>query len=158
MRVSKRWASVAAVATIAVLAGGTVGIAQDKMAQVTSRQEFMKAQGADLKKVVDFSKGEGDQQAAITALNDLLARAPKINDMFPPGTSATDFPGKSNAKPEIWTDWEKVKLISTAVAAEEQKLLDAVKTGDKAKVTEQLPNLGKNGCGACHGTYRVKTT
>ena len=140
--------------------GGTLSVmAQDsKEAAVKTRQDFMKAQGADVKAITDYSKGQGEQAAALTAANDLVARAPKIAALFPAGTSSTDFPGKSNAKPEIWTDMEKFKAIPTALQAEATKLVDAVKSGNQQAVTDQLGAMGKAGCGACHGTYRVKTS
>lgn len=143
----------------AVLLGGMVaGLAQDKLAEVTARQDFMKAQGADVKAITEYSKGQGDQQAALKAVDDLIARAPKIDTLFPAGTSASDFPGKSNAKPELWTDWDKVKMIPATVQSEEEKLKAAIQSGDQKAVGEQLGALGKNGCGSCHGTYRVKTS
>jgi len=42
------------------------------------------------------------------------------------------------------------------VLSEEQKLADAIKSGDKAAIGAQLANLGKNGCGSCHTPYREK--
>ena len=38
----------------------------------------------------------------------------------------------------------------------EQGLTDAVKKGDKPMILAAIGNLGKNGCGACHSTYRAK--
>jgi cytochrome c556 len=118
----------------------------------------MKAQGADAKAITEFSKGQGDKQAALKAVDDLIARSAKIDDLFPAGTSSTDFPGKSNAKPEIWTDWEKVKLIPAKLLEEETKLKGAIQGGDQKAVADQLGATVKNGCGACHGGYRVKTS
>lgn len=156
MRKLVRWSAMGAIAATVLLAGGVAGIAQDKMAEVKTRQDFMKAQGADVKQISDYGKGQGDQQAALKAVDDLLARAPKIDGLFPAGTSSADFPDKSAAKPEIWTDWDKVKLIPAKVQTEEEKLRDAVQKGDRQAVADQLGSLAKNGCGACHGDYRVK--
>jgi cytochrome c556 len=143
-----------------VLAAATVSVtAQDsKEAALKTRQDFMKGQGADVKAITDYSKGQGDQAAALTAANDLVARAPKIVALFVPGTSSTDFPGKSNAKPEIWTDMDKFTAITVALQGEEVKLVAAVKSGDQQAVAAQLGATGKAGCGACHGTYRIKTS
>ena len=35
-----------------------------------------------------------------------------------------------------------------------QNLLAAVKTGDKAAIQTAFGDMGKNGCGACHGKFR----
>ncbi len=80
----------------------------------------------------------------------------KILALFVPGTSSTDMPGKSNAKAEIWTDWEKFKAIPLVLHDAELKLADAVKSGDKGAMGAAIGNVGKNGCGACHSTFREK--
>jgi cytochrome c556 len=158
MRKMAKWGAMGAAATVVLLAGGIGVMAQDKLALVTARQDFMKGQGADAKAISDFSKGTGDKDAALKAVNDLIARAPKIVDMFPAGTSATDFPDKSAAKPELWTDWDKVKMIPAALLSEEEKVKAAIESGNQQAVTDALGSMNKNGCGACHGNYRVKKT
>jgi cytochrome c556 len=156
MRNGVRWAVFGASATAVLLAGVAAGVAQDKLAAVTERQTFMKAQGADVKAITEFSKGQGDKAAAEKAIDDLIARNPKIVTLFPAGTSSKDFPDKSKAKPEIWTDMEKVKQIPVALAGEERKVKAAIASGDQKAVGDALGSMGKNGCGACHGTYREK--
>jgi cytochrome c556 len=147
-------AGVGLVVLIGCVAGAS---AQDKEAAVKERQGFMKRQGADLKYISDFAKGvAGDQAGAIDKAKDLLAVDPRILDLFVPGTSSADFPGKSNAKPEIWTDWDKFKAIPPILQAAEMKLVDAVTSGDKAAIGGAIGNVGKNGCGACHSTFREK--
>jgi cytochrome c556 len=143
-----------------LVAGGAVSVtAQDaKEAAIKARQDFMKAQGAAVKAITDYSKGQGEKAAAVTAANDLVARAPKIVALFVPGTSAADFPGKTNAKPEIWTDMDKFKAIPPALEVEAKKLADTVKDGTPQAVADQLGAMGKAGCGACHGAYRIKTS
>ena len=152
-----KW-TIVGVSAALLLGGASAGVAQDKLALVIQRQDFMKAQGADVKAITEFSKGQGDQQAALKAVNDLLARAPKIVDQFPPGTSAADFPGKTKAKPEIWTDQDKFKQIPVALQGEEEKLKAAIETGDQKAVGAQLGATGKAGCGACHSTFRLPLT
>ncbi len=154
MRIFAKLSLVAAVAAIGF--GAVGGMAQDKESAIKLRRDTMKRQGADFKKVQDYVKGEGDQAAALAGITDLLSLNPKIVDLFPPGTSTTDFPGKTGAKPEIWAEWNKFKLIPAALKSEEEKLADAIKSGDKQAVGAQLANTGKNGCGACHTPYREK--
>lgn len=150
-------ARIGLVAAVAAIGFGAVGsMAQDKEAAVNQRRDTMKRQGADFKAIQDYVKGEGEQAAALAGINDLLAINPKIVDLFVPGTSTTDFPGKTGAKPEIWKEWDKFKMIPAALKGEEEKLADAIKSGDKQAVGAQLANTGKNGCGACHTPYREK--
>jgi cytochrome c556 len=141
-----------------LLAVGSVSVfAQqgDKLAAIKARQDFMKAQGADVKAISDFSKGNGDQDAANKAAEDLVARQPKIPSLLVPGTSATDFPDQTKAKPELWTDTAKVQAIVAALKTEEDKLVTVVKSGDKQAIADQLTATNKAGCGACHGAYRI---
>jgi cytochrome c556 len=143
---------------IAGIASYAVAVsAQDKEALVKDRQATMKRQGADLKYIGDFVKGVGGDQAGATEkINDLLAINLKIVSLFVPGTSSADLPGKSNAKPEIWTEWDKFKAIPPVLQEAELKLAAAIKTGDKGMIGPAIGNVGKNGCGACHSNFREK--
>jgi cytochrome c556 len=144
-------------ATVATIGFGAVSVmAQDKEAVIKERRDTMKRQSDDLKAVQEYVKGEGDQATAVAKLNDMLAINGKIVGLFAPGTSMTDFPGKTGAKPEIWTEWDKFKTLPGGLKAEEEKLLTAVKSGDKTAIGAQLGATGKNGCGACHTPYREK--
>jgi cytochrome c556 len=132
------------------------GMAEDKEAAIKERRDTMKRQGEDFKAVQDFVKGEGDQATALARVNDLLAINDRILDLFKPGTSTSDFPGKTGAKAEIWTEWDKFQKIPAVLKSEEEKLAQAIKSGDKQATGAQLAVTGKNGCGACHTTYREK--
>jgi cytochrome c556 len=146
----------AAAVALAIGFGGVAVVAQDKEAQIKTRRDTMKRQGEDFKAIQDFVKGEGDQAGAAKAIADLQSIAPKIVDLFPPGTGMDAFPGKTGAKPDIWKEWDKFKGIPAMLQTEEQKLADAIKSGDKAAIGAQLANTGKNGCGSCHTPYREK--
>jgi cytochrome c556 len=144
---------------VALGVGVAAGIAQDKPPVVKQRQDAMKAQADAMKAITAYSKGEGgvDQQQALAKVNELLQISPKIPELFPAGTG-TDKLGNevTAAKPEIWQEFDKFKAIPPTLHSEEEKLATAVKSGDKQKVADQLASTGKNGCGACHNTYRVK--
>ncbi len=151
------WIGLTAAAVALAVGVGAVGVAaQDKLAQIQTRRETMKHQGADFKAIQDYVKGAGDQAAAEKAIADLEAIAPKIVTLFPPGTGLDAFPGKTGAKPAIWQEWDKFKAIPPELLADEEKLAAAIKTGDKAAIGAQLANTGKNGCSTCHTPYREK--
>jgi cytochrome c556 len=145
-----------AVTAAAIGFGAVCSMAQDKETQIKDRREAMKRQGADLKAVQDYVKGEGDQATALAKVNDLIALNPKIVGLFPPGTGMDQFPGKTGAKPAIWTEWDKFQKIPAELKVEEEKLAEALKSGNKDAVAAQLAATGKNGCGACHTPYREK--
>jgi cytochrome c556 len=150
-----KWGTVAIVA-LGVAALGSAVLAQDKAGLVKDRQDFMKAQAADNKVIVDYSKGAADKAAATKAIDDLLARNPKLVGLFVPGTSSTDLPGKSNAKAVIWTDHDHFASIAAALHDAELKTAEAIKTGTPDEAGAARANLGKVGCGACHETFREK--
>ena len=156
MRHVSRMGLVAAVLALAVGFGAVVVVAQDKAAEIQTRRDTMKRQGADFKAIQDYLKGEGDQAGAEKAVADLLSIAPKIVDLFPPGTGLDAFPGKTGAKPDIWKEWDKFKAIPPVLAGDEDQLAAAIKSGDKAAIGAALANTGKNGCGSCHSPYREK--
>jgi cytochrome c556 len=142
---------------------GIVGIAagvpaQDKAAAVKLRQDTMKQQAGDLKYIATFAKGGGgDQATAVQKAEDLHSLSAKLPTLFPPGTSNADLPdAKTYAKPNIWTDQDNFKAIVAKLPGLELTLVDAVKSGEKPKILAAIGNLGKNGCGACHSTYRAK--
>src|SRR5262249_11961324 len=116
----------------------------------------MKAQGAAMEVIKNYIDGKADQAAAVKSADDLLRICESLPSKFPPGTSTDDFPGKSGAKPIIWTDWDKFVAGQKAMVAETEKLDAAVKAGNKQAAADGFAAVGKNGCGACHGTYRQK--
>src|SRR5215469_12544870 len=139
MRRVGRHVLVALMATTIGLGGiAVLAQAQDKEAAIKVRRDTMKRQGDDFKAIADFAKGEGDQAAAQKAIDDLLALNGKIVDLFLPGTSTTDFPGKTGAKPEIWQEFDKFKTLPAVLKTEEEKLAAAIKGGDKAVVGAQI--------------------
>ncbi len=142
-----------------IVASGAIPAASEdsKEAIIKARQDFMDAQGDDVKAIDQFVKGEADQAKAMAAANDLVARGQKISALFVPGTSAADFPNVSFAKPELWVDdMARAKDAWSALRAEELKLVDVVKSVDKQAVGAELGAMGKAGCGSCHGAFRIK--
>jgi len=68
---------------------------------------------------------------------------------FLPGTDK----GETRAKPEIWTDFDKVKLLAEKMQAEMVKLNAAAKTGNIDSIKAAVGETGK-ACKACHDDYR----
>jgi cytochrome c556 len=146
----------AALALAASVGGGAAVLAQDKEAIVKDRQQFMKSQGAALGSVKAYLDGNAELGKAQEGAVQLASLAKQIPEKFPKGTGMAEFPGKSGAKPAIWTEWDKFLEHQKTLVSETEKLVDATKSGDKAKIAEQFANTGKNGCGGCHTPYREK--
>ncbi len=154
MKPSTKWVAVAGI----VLAAGLYADAAraDDAAIVDSRQATMKAQGKDMTAIKAYIDDKADLASAQAAGADLPTQVGKIPDLFPKGTGMAEFPGKSYAKPAIWTDGDKFTAQAKTAADKSAALNTALKGGDKAAITAAFGDLGKNGCGACHEPYREK--
>lgn len=156
MKSSMRHVVLGAVMTIVLAGLGASVLAQDKETVVKNREALMKGQGKDLGSVKAYTDGKGDLAQAETGAANLTQSTKKIPDVFPPGSGGTNSDGKYSTKPDIWSDWNKFLDAQKAATAKADALLVAVKSGDKAAIQTAFGDLGKNGCGACHETFREK--
>jgi cytochrome c556 len=145
-------------AALAIVMGGGSGVAlaQDKETVLKSRQATMKEQGKDLGAVKAYLEGKGDLAQAKAGATNLTQTTKKIPDLFPPGTGGPNPTGDYAAKPVIWTDWDKFLDAQKTAASKADALLVAVNGGDKTAMETAFNDLGKNGCGGCHTTFREK--
>jgi cytochrome c556 len=136
----------------------TVGaaVAQDKEAVVKNREALMKEQAKALGTVKAYTEGKADVTQAEASAANLTQTTNKIPGAFPPGTGGPDSEGKFATKPAIWSDWNKFLEAQKTAASKADALLAAVKSGNKTAVETAFADLGKNGCGACHETFREK--
>jgi len=144
-----------AAATVALIGIGGAA-AQDKETVIKNREALMKGQGKDLGSVKAYIDGKGDQAQAEAGATSLTQSIKKIPDAFPPGSGGPDTEGKYATKPVIWTDWTKFVDVQKIAASKAEVLLAAVKSGNKTTIEAAFGDLGKNGCGACHETFREK--
>lgn len=145
-------------ALAALVFAGTIGfaLAQDKETVLKDRQATMKEQGKDLQSIKAFLDGKGELTQAKHSAANLTQTTKKIPELFPPGTGGPNPSGDYVAKPVIWTEWNKFLDAQKAAAAKAEALLVAVNGGDKAAIDAAYSDLGKNGCGGCHTTFREK--
>jgi cytochrome c556 len=153
--IRKFWVLVAALAIVVAGANG-VALGQDKEAVLKERQATMKEQGKDAGAVKAYLDGKGDLAQAKAGAADLTQTTKKIPGLFPPGTGGPNPTGDYVAKPVIWTDWDKFLEVQKAAASKADALLVALNAGDKTAIEAAFNDLGKNGCGACHTTFREK--
>jgi cytochrome c556 len=156
MKSSVRQIVLAAVMTLAVAGLGGLAVAQDKETVIKNREALMKGQGKDLGSVKAYTEGKADLAQAEAGATGLTQSTKKIAEAFPPGTGATSTDGKYATKPVIWTDWNKFLDAQKTASDKAAALLVAVKSGDKTKIEAAFGDLGKNGCGGCHETFREK--
>jgi cytochrome c556 len=153
MRSSLKLLALGAVLAIGA-ACSTGALAVDKDQVIKDRQSLMKQQGGDLGAVKAYLDDKGDLAKATAGATDLIQTMKKIPDVFPPGTEGPNPEGKWAPKAEVWSDAKGFLAARDAAASKADALLVAVKGGDKAKIQTAFAELGKDGCGGCHGKFR----
>jgi cytochrome c556 len=146
----------AGLAAAAIVTAAYAGTAEDAAAALKDRHTFMKGMGEAMKGIKGYLDGNADLAKAQQGAAEIAAAAANLPAKFPAGTTTEDFPGKSGAKPIIWSEWDKFLGHQKDLVAESEKLVAATKGGDKAAIAAQFAATGKNGCGGCHNTYRQK--
>jgi cytochrome c556 len=135
--------------------GATIAYAQDaKVAE--HRQAAMKDQGKDMEAIKGFVDGKVELAKAQEAGADLAKDVAKIPSLFPAGSGMDKLPGKSWAKPVVWSEPDKFAAAAKNAQVKADALNAALKGGDKAAITAAFGDLGKNGCGGCHNDFREK--
>ncbi len=77
--------------------------------------------------------------------------APMLLEGFPAGSGV----GKTEAKPEIWTNWADFQLKMKAFENESAALAVLAKGGDFEKIKLQFSKVGGT-CKACHDKYKAE--
>jgi cytochrome c556 len=156
MKSSTKRSKLAAAVICALAAISGTAPAQDKETVAKNREALMKGQGRDLGSIKAYIDGKGDQMQAEAGAAGLTQSTRKIPDAFPPGSGGPSPDGKFAAKPLIWSDWNKFLNVQKNAVSKADVLLAAVKSGNKTTIETAFSDLGKNGCGACHETFREK--
>ena len=145
-------------AAIAFVVGSSCGTAwaQDAAAAVEKRQDTMKRMGGDLKAISEYGKGQGDEQKALAAAQDIIETQKTLVDLFPKGTGSDALPGKSYANPKLWAEWDKFLGDNKLTQEKAGALLKTVQGGDKAAIAAAPGDMWDNGCQVCHKSYREK--
>lgn len=141
---------VCAAATCAVILASLGGaVAADVIGE---RQEAMKGVGGAMKAIKAAVEGNKATDAVAPA-ETIAATMKKVPGLFPQGSGE----GKTDAKPEIWTDWAKFQEAAAAAGAAAEKLAMTAKGGDAAATGEAMKALG-GACGGCHKPFRKPQT
>ena len=158
-RQSRIWSAVAAAGLLASTLGAA--FAADEPANIVKyRKAFMGANGAHITMVAAVVKGEvsfGDvaANAQVLAEQGKLLTA-NLNQLFPEGTAKGETAEKSAALPVIWEKWSEFEQAAQRFQEESAKFAAVAQGGDMAAIGPALGALGKQGCGACHETFREK--
>ena len=144
MRLATRSALVLVLAASAALAHQGV-----KNAAVLERMEGMTDQADAMKTLGDMATGKApfDAAKAAAAREALIAAAAETTALF----AAEEFDPRSEARPEIWTEFEAFSTAADRTLAAAR----ALDTADAAALAEGLRAIGAT-CSACHEDYRLE--
>ncbi len=145
-----------ALAVLGVMAAGVAAVAQEQAQNpgvVGVRQNAMRASAAHMgtvKKIVsEYPQLLPVVEGHAMALASLAEHTP---EMFPAGSEGDG----SKATPAAWSDKAGLEQASKRAQELALKLGEAAKGGDAQATLAAFGELGKNGCGGCHQTYRQK--
>ncbi|MGB6565833.1 MAG: cytochrome c [Xanthobacteraceae bacterium] len=143
---------------IVILALGlSVAIAQENPIKV--RKDLMKGNGDAAKTVAAMMKGEKpfDLAEAHKIFATFENAAAKMPNLFPDSSKseagspdADDF----SPSPKVWEDMADFKARFVKFGENAKAASASVKDLDSFKAA--IGNIGKNDCGGCHQTYRLK--
>jgi cytochrome c556 len=124
---------------------GATGVVKERMDLMDSQKDAMKVIGLMAKGKTPF-----DAAKAAEAARHIETTSQKIHELFPEGS--TGHP--SDAKPEIWTQWDKFTGDADKLNAAAKTLADALEAdspdwkGDFKTVIDA--------CKTCHKTFRAE--
>ena len=100
--------------------------------------------------------GQYNKEEVVKAANAIQAIANSgMGSLYLPGTDKGKGWEETHAKPNIWTEKEKLGKIAGDFNREANEMAKVAATGDAAAVGVQLGKLGGT-CKACHDDFRVK--
>lgn len=124
--------------------------AQDNEAFIQYRQKVMTSNGANMGAIGDILKNKLPYQNHIQVhAQEIQRMSTVIADAFKKEAAA----GKTDAKPEIWKEWDKFAAAADAMGREAAQLATVAQGGNMEAIGAQVKKLG-DACGNCHKPYR----
>lgn len=124
--------------------------AQEEGAFVQYRQRVMMANSANMGAINDILKNKLPYPSHITAhAQEIQRMSMLISDAFQKDIAA----GKTDAKPEIWKEWNKFTGAADAMGREAAELAKVSQGGNMEAISAQAKKLSDT-CGDCHKPYR----
>ena len=146
-------------AMAAVMAGTGIvsgaSAADDPAKVIGYRQAVMKGLAAHITAVAMVAKGEVSYAGHVAGhAQSMAALAKLIPEVFPAGSEKAEGV-ETEAKPEVWKEWDKFAAAAKTLEEQSAKLAEVAAGGDVAAIGAQLGEVGK-ACGGCHDPFRVK--
>lgn len=144
-------------AIVTLVLGLSVAIAQED--PIKARKDLMKGNGDAAKTAAAMMKGEKpfDLAEAHKIFATFESAAAKMPSLYPDSSkseagsaAADDF----SPSPKVWENMADFKARFTKFGEDAKAASASVKDLDSFKAA--IGNIGKNDCGGCHETYRLK--
>ena len=128
----------------------TSALAQSDEAYIQYRQKVMKSLGTHISAIGDIVKHKLPHQKDIATHGKAMQLASTlIESAYKKEITA----GKTDAKPEIWQEWDKYIAAAKKLEDESRKLAEVAESGDMAAIKAMVKQVGES-CGGCHQPYR----
>ena len=127
-----------------------VAQAQEDDTFIQYRQKVMQTQGAVIGAIGDILKNKLPYQSHILFHAQEIQRT---STMIPEAFKKDVAAGKTDAKAEIWKEWEKFTAAAEALGQEAAELVKVAQSGNMEAIGVQVKKLGE-ACGSCHKPYR----
>ena len=127
-----------------------VAQAQDNDAFIQYRQKVMTSNSANMGAIGDILKNKLPYQKHILVhAQEIQRMSTVIAEAFKKEVTA----GKTDAKPEIWKEWDKFTASADAMGREAAELATVAQAGNMEAIGAQVKKLS-DACGSCHKPYR----
>jgi cytochrome c556 len=138
---------------IAGVIGLSIGVALAQEDPIAARKALMKANGEAAKTGAAMMKGEApfDLDKARKVFATFENAGEKAPALFP---NSSKTGGDTAADPKIWENLPDFKARLEKLGADAKAA--GAEVTDLASFKAAFGNIGKNDCGSCHQTYRVK--
>jgi cytochrome c556 len=146
-------------AIFSIVLGLSVAMAQED--PIKTRKALMKANGEQAKIASEMAKGDkpfdlATAQKVFAQFEDAAAKMPNLypdSSKSEAGSAAAD---EFSPSPKVWEDMADFKARFAKFGEDAKAAAASVKDVDSLKAA--LGNIGKNDCGGCHQTYRLKSS
>ncbi len=122
---------------------------------VAFRQSVMRLLGGHVDAIMDVVRGNVDYTDHLVAHAVSIDQlSTKLDDLFPETTGPNDL--ATNALQGIWADGAGFEEAARVLQREAAELTAAALSGDQVAVAASFNSLRRNGCDACHTSFRLR--
>ncbi len=144
-------------AIVTLVLGLSVAMAQEN--PIKARKDLMKANGDAAKTAAAMMKGEkpfdlAEARKVFATFEDAAAKMPTLYPDSSKSEAGSPAADDFSPSPKVWENMADFKARFAKFGEDAEAASASVKDLDGFKAA--IGNIGKNDCGSCHQTYRLK--